>query len=77
DSYSIRKNSGGKGRYNGGDGIVRGYKFLTDVTVTLITDRRKTSPYGIKGGANGRPGRNSVVINDNKKVLAAKTSLNL
>ncbi|NIP37519.1 MAG: hydantoinase B/oxoprolinase family protein [Candidatus Dadabacteria bacterium] len=77
DSYSIRKNSGGKGRYNGGDGIVRSYKFLTDVTVTLITDRRKTSPYGIKGGANGRPGRNSVAINGNKKVLPAKNSLNL
>lgn len=77
DSYSIRKNSGGKGRYSGGDGIVRGYKFLTDVTVTLITDRRKTSPYGIKGGANAKPGRNSVVINGRKKALPAKTTMSL
>jgi len=77
DSYSIRANSGGKGKYNGGDGITRSFKFLTDVTVTLITDRRVNAPYGIKGGSRGKKGINSIVIDGSKKVLQLKTSLKL
>jgi len=77
DSYSIRANSGGKGKYNGGDGITRSFKFLTDVTLTLITDRRVNAPYGIKGGSRGKKGINSIVIDGNKKVLQPKTSLKL
>jgi len=77
DSYSIRANSGGKGKYNGGDGITRSFKFLTDVTVTLITDRRRNAPYGIKGGSQGKKGINSIVIDGIKKVLQPKISLEL
>ncbi|MCH6574764.1 MAG: hydantoinase B/oxoprolinase family protein, partial [Bacteroidetes bacterium] len=77
DSYSIRANSGGKGKYDGGDGITRSFKFVTDVTVTLITDRRVNAPYGIKGGSKGKTGINSIVVDGNKKVLKPKTSLNL
>lgn len=61
DSYNVRKKSGGRGKYKGGDGIVRRYRFLTDATVSLITERRKSSPYGIKGGEKGKKGKNTLL----------------
>jgi N-methylhydantoinase B/oxoprolinase/acetone carboxylase alpha subunit len=61
DSYYVRKKSGGRGKYKGGDGIVRRYRFLTDTTVSLITERRKSAPYGVKGGENGKKGKNTLI----------------
>jgi N-methylhydantoinase B len=77
NSYSIRADSGGKGKYKGGDGITRSFRFLTDVTVTLLTERRLNAPYGIKGGEGGKTGVNSIITDGNKKVLQPKTSLKL
>ena len=65
NSYSIRKKSGGKGEYHGGDSIVREFKFLSKATVSMITERRKFSPYGIEGGEPGKKGKNTF-ISDNK-----------
>ena len=56
--YSIRKGSGGNGRYRGGDGLCRSYCFLAPATVTLLTERRTLSPYGLHGGSPGSRGRN-------------------
>src|SRR5438128_11425454 len=55
--YSLRPNSGGKGQYPGGDGIVREIEGLTDAEVTLLADRRSRGPCGVRGGADGPPGR--------------------
>ncbi|MGQ0793448.1 MAG: hydantoinase B/oxoprolinase family protein [Deltaproteobacteria bacterium] len=63
DSYCIRRGSGGRGRFRGGDGIVRAYKFLERATVTLITERRDFAPWGIEGGEAGSRGAN-VLIRD-------------
>jgi N-methylhydantoinase B len=56
--YSIRRGSGGSGRHRGGDGLVREYEFLAPASVTLLTDRRDTAPWGSAGGAPGASGRN-------------------
>ncbi len=56
--YSIRRGSGGAGRFRGGDGIVREYELSTDADVTLLSERRKRGPYGLAGGESGQPGRN-------------------
>ncbi len=77
NSYSIRKNSGGAGKYNGGNGIVREFKFLTEAEVTIITERRKHSPYGIYGGENGKCGENFLINETGKEKLPAKKSLKL
>ncbi len=61
--YRLRRNSGGQGLHPGGDGIVRGYRFLCPATVSLLTERRRTAPYGLAGGAAGRPGKNILVRN--------------
>lgn len=56
--FSIRRHSGGAGLFPGGDGIVRVMEFLTEVEVSLLSNRRTTAPYGLAGGSPGSPGRN-------------------
>lgn len=56
--YDIRRGSGGAGRYSGGDGLVREIEVLQPCDATLLTERRRTAPYGLVGGSPGRPGRN-------------------
>jgi len=56
--YSIRRGSGGAGAAPGGDGIERDLLVLQDVTVSLITERRMSRPWGLAGGEAGAPGEN-------------------
>jgi len=62
--YSLRKGSGGKGKYNGGDGIVREIEVLTHAEVTVLADRRLQGPYGLAGGKDGAPGKTQVIRGD-------------
>ncbi len=59
--YAIRRSSGGAGTYRGGDGVVRAYEFDHEVTVTLMTERRASRPYGLDGGEAGKAGRNLLI----------------
>jgi GrpB-like predicted nucleotidyltransferase (UPF0157 family) len=54
--YRLRTGSGGEGLYPGGDGIERDLKMLEDVTVSLITERRVSRPWGLAGGSPGAVG---------------------
>lgn len=56
--YRLRTCSGGAGAASGGDGIERDLEVLADATVSLITERRASSPWGLAGGADGAPGEN-------------------
>ncbi len=58
--YAYRMGSGGEGRYRGGDGLVREIELLAPSQVTILSDRRKSAPYGLAGGAPGQPGRNLI-----------------
>jgi N-methylhydantoinase B len=62
--YSLRKNSGGSGRFRGGDGIVREIEVLTDCEVTLLSDRRTRGPWGLSGGSDAAPGKAFVTRNN-------------
>ena len=53
--YNIRRQSGGRGRHRGGDGLVREYKFLQPCTVTMLSERRRHAPPGLAGGLDGMP----------------------
>jgi len=64
--FSLRRGSGGAGRWCGGDGLVRAYEFLAPVALSLLSERRATAPYGLDGGAPGSPGRNRVVRADGR-----------
>ena len=59
--YSLRQGSGGVGEYPGGDGIVRELELLEPATVSLVTERRASAPWGLAGGGAGARGRNVLV----------------
>ena len=59
-SYALRRGSGGKGRCDGGDGLVREFEFLEPAEVTLITERRTTVPWPLDHAAPGESGLNSL-----------------
>jgi N-methylhydantoinase B len=56
----IRRGSGGRGRWRGGDGIVRTLELMAPARVTVISERRARGPYGLAGGTPGAPGENRV-----------------
>jgi 5-oxoprolinase (ATP-hydrolysing) len=58
--FSLRAGSGGAGRFPGGDGLVRELEFLAPLSVSLLSDRRRSLPFGLEGGEPGAPGRNSL-----------------
>ena len=71
--YSLRKGSGGAGKFRGGDGIVREVELLADCEVTLLADRRSRGPYGLQGGADGAAGRTEAAYLDGtRETLQAK-----
>jgi 5-oxoprolinase (ATP-hydrolysing) len=61
DSYEIARNSGGRGRWNGGNGGVRRIRFLAPMTASILSNNRIVPPFGMAGGEPGRCGRNYVV----------------
>ena len=56
--YRLRRGSGGDGLAAGGEGIERDLEMLQDCTVSLITERRVSAPWGLAGGAAGAVGEN-------------------
>jgi N-methylhydantoinase B len=56
--YSLRRGSGGDGRFRGGDGVVRELEALAPLSYSLITERRRHPPPGADGGGDGATGRN-------------------
>src|SRR5579884_3843450 len=70
--YGIRTGSGGSGRRRGGDGIVREFEFLAPADVTILSDRRERGPWGLAGGGNGKPGRNTLIRGGRQRRIAGK-----
>jgi 5-oxoprolinase (ATP-hydrolysing) len=60
DDFRIRAGSGGRGRWNGGDGVIRRIRFNEPMTASLLANRRKVAPFGLDGGAPGAVGRGRV-----------------
>jgi 5-oxoprolinase (ATP-hydrolysing) len=69
ESFSIRRGSGGDGRFRGGDGVVRQMRFLEPMTATVLSSHRKTPPYGLFGGCSGKCGENSVLRSDGNTTM--------
>lgn len=61
DEFSIRRGSGGQGRWRGGDGTHRILRFLAPVRAALISGYRRVRPFGVMGGEPGQCGRNRVL----------------
>jgi N-methylhydantoinase B/oxoprolinase/acetone carboxylase alpha subunit len=56
--YRLRSGSGGAGEWPGGDGVERELELLEPATVSLITERRVSRPWGLGGGGPGASGEN-------------------
>jgi N-methylhydantoinase B len=75
--YSLRRGSGGEGRFFGGDGVVREIEALADADVTLLSERRSRGPWGLAGGRDGKPGEAYVVRRTGTEKLLGKFSVRL
>ncbi|XP_037714938.1 5-oxoprolinase [Drosophila subpulchrella] len=70
--------SGGRGQFNGGEGVERDLLFRKPVTLSVLTERRTLQPYGLAGGESAKSGRNLVVKRDGRVIaLAGKTCIDV
>lgn len=78
-NFGIRGNSGGKGKFRGGDGIIREVEFLEKMDITILGQHRKNAPYGLNGGQEGKRGQQVIIRKDGTVELLEhidKTSVN-
>ncbi len=66
ESYAIRADSGGAGRWAGGNGGVRRVRFLQPMTAGILSNGRVHGAFGMAGGQAGQPGINRVVRVDGR-----------
>jgi 5-oxoprolinase (ATP-hydrolysing) len=62
--FSLRRGSGGAGRFAGGDGLVRAIEFLEPMEAAVLSERRERAPFGLEGGRPGARGRNLLLRAD-------------
>ncbi|HUO26257.1 MAG TPA: hydantoinase B/oxoprolinase family protein [Candidatus Aquilonibacter sp.] len=76
--YTLRTGSGGRGKFRGGDGIVREIEVLTECEVTLLAERRSRGPWGLAGGGDGAPGKATVIrVDGSEEEMPGKFSTRL
>jgi 5-oxoprolinase (ATP-hydrolysing) len=66
--FALRQGSGGRGKYNGGEGTIRDVEFRIPITASILSERRAFRPYGLKGGGDGESGRNLWIRADGRCV---------
>jgi N-methylhydantoinase B len=64
ESFSLRSDSSGKGKYSGGNGVVRRIRFLEQMTANILSGHRLVPPFGLEGGEAGKVGRNWIERQD-------------
>jgi len=75
--YTLRRGSGGAGKWRGGDGVVREVEFLAPAEVSLLSDRRRIGPYGLAGGAAGARGKTVLIRAGRRQTLPSKVSVRM
>ncbi|EKM53258.1 uncharacterized protein PHACADRAFT_259474 [Phanerochaete carnosa HHB-10118-sp] len=65
--FGLREGSGGKGKFSGGDGVVREIEFTEPLQVSILSERRTRQPYGMEGGEPGAMGHNTWVKQPRKE----------
>ena len=74
EEFAIRANSGGQGKYKGGDGVTRRIKFREPMTAAILSSSRVIPPFGLNGGDSGAVGHNYVIRNDGAIAELASTA---
>ncbi|HHP7230474.1 MAG TPA: hydantoinase B/oxoprolinase family protein [Xenococcaceae cyanobacterium] len=75
ESFSIRKDSGGKGQYQGGNGTIRKIRFLETMTAGILSSSRINTPFGLKGGEAGKVGKNYIIRKNGSKEQLDSTAM--
>jgi N-methylhydantoinase B len=73
ERYALRLGSGGRGKYRGGNGVIRDLRVLEDCRLSILSERRARAPLGVEGGDDGIPGRNLL----NGRELPSKVTTDL
>ncbi len=60
EDFHIRPGSGGRGKWNAGDGVRRTIRFLEKMECTILSGHRRVRPFGLAGGEPGQVGENWV-----------------
>src|SRR5499427_955704 len=66
EDFHIRKGSGGRGRWNAGDGVRRTIRFLEKMDCTILSGHRRVRPFSLAGGEAGQVGENAVRRKDGR-----------
>ncbi|MEM6842388.1 MAG: hydantoinase B/oxoprolinase family protein [Bacteroidota bacterium] len=69
EEFSVRPDSGGSGKWQGGNGIIRKFTFLAPLSLTVLTQHRKVAPYGMASGEAGEVGRQWIVRKDGSQQI--------
>jgi N-methylhydantoinase B len=75
--YRLRRGSGGRGEFRGGDGMVRELEALEEVRATLLAERRARGPYGLEGGKPGARGKDEVTRGGRSQGIPSKGGVTL
>ena len=67
--FSIRDNSGGDGKWQGGDGIIRKITFTKPVELTILSQHRISAPYGMNDAEPGDKGTQWIEKSDGSKIV--------
>jgi 5-oxoprolinase (ATP-hydrolysing) len=66
--FSIRPDSGGHGKFHGGDGALRRIRFREAMSLAMLSTRRETAPFGLAGGEDALPGANMIIRADGETI---------
>ena len=61
ERFAIRQNSGGDGKFHGGNGAIREIIFLQKMELSILSQNRKHGPFGLNGGKSGKPGKQYLI----------------
>ncbi|WP_163834208.1 hydantoinase B/oxoprolinase family protein [Spartinivicinus ruber] len=75
ESFSIRKQSGGQGCWQGGNGVERRIRFLKPMTAAILANHYKTQPFGLSGGQPGQSGSAHIIRANGTTELLSATSI--
>jgi 5-oxoprolinase (ATP-hydrolysing) len=73
--FAIRHGSGGRGCHHGGNGMIREIEFREAMTVSLLTSRRVSRPFGLAGGGSGQPGVNQLIRANQRENLPSRSEV--
>ncbi len=75
ERFEIRANSGGNGKWKGGNGVEREITFKEKSEVNILSQHRVEKPYGLHGGQAGKRGRQKLITSDNEIILKGMDSV--